>query len=127
LTLQAAPESLPIVRHVLGALPTSWPGADEMLDDVRIAVTEACANVVMHAYPDQADGLLEVHGELEGKRLIVRVRDHGSGMRPRTDSPGLGVGLPLIIALSQEFEITRSDGGAHDVRMTFWSDTNSVV
>lgn len=127
MSLKAAPESLPIIRHVLGALPTSWPAGDSLLDDVRIAVTEACANVVMHAYPDHDDGLLEVHGELDGGRLMVRVRDHGSGMRPRTDSPGLGVGLPLIIALSQELEIGRSREGAHDVRMTFWRDSDGFV
>ena len=119
LTLAARPESLPIVRHVLGALPRSWPVDASVVDDVRIAVTEACANVVMHAYPDSDDGLLEVRGELDGRRLMVRVRDHGCGMRPRMDSPGLGVGLPLIIALTDEFEIAQETAGTNDLHMTF--------
>lgn len=99
----------------------SWVGQTSLLDDMRIAVTEACANVVMHAYPGRDDGVLRVTGEVDGSRLSINVRDDGRGIRPRPDSPGLGIGLPLIVALTEELEIATSSRGWNNVRMTFRS------
>ena len=47
------------------------------------------------------------------------VRDHGSGMAPRVDSPGLGVGLPVMAAIAEALEIDTPDGSGTLVRMTF--------
>ena len=47
------------------------------------------------------------------------VRDWGAGIRPRPDSPGLGLGLPLIGALADAVEFGDADDGATDVRMVF--------
>src|SRR5437763_17182073 len=85
LTLAATPESLPIVRRTLDMLEKCWAAAQEQRDDARIAVSEACSNVVMHAYPGREDGVMVVMGEVEGARLCVRVRDQGCGIKPRTD------------------------------------------
>ena len=52
-------------------------------------------------------------------RLVVTVRDHGSGMAPRVDSPGLGVGLPVMAAIAEALEIDAPDGSGTLVRMTF--------
>jgi anti-sigma regulatory factor (Ser/Thr protein kinase) len=63
---------------------------------VALAVIEACANVVVHAYVD-ADtvGPLELRAHVRGGELIVQVSDEGRGMQPHLDGPGLGMGLPL--------------------------------
>jgi anti-sigma regulatory factor (Ser/Thr protein kinase) len=119
LTLPARPQSLRVVRRALDGIPGGWADQPTSLNDVQIAVTEACANVVMHAYPGRDDGMLEVIGELDDGKLTVWVRDHGPGMTPRADSPGLGVGLPLIVALTDELEIGRTAQGMTNVRMTF--------
>jgi len=50
---------------------------------------------------------------------VVTVRDHGSGMAPRVDSPGLGVGLPVMAAIADALEIDTPDGAGTIVRMTF--------
>src|ERR1700745_3993604 len=52
LTLPARPENVAVVRHVLGAFAQALGLSVELIEDLRLAVTEACTNVVRHAYPD---------------------------------------------------------------------------
>jgi len=88
---------------------------------VALAVTEAFANVVVHAYVD-ADtvGHLELRADVRGDELIVQVSDEGRGMQPRADSPGLGMGLPLIAQMADTFEVLdHQDRPGVAVRMHF--------
>lgn len=119
LSIAARPENVAIVRHALGGVGDVLGLDPEVLDDVRLAVSEACANVVIHAYPEGVDGLLIVQVFTGGDTLNVSVRDHGTGMAPRADSPGLGVGLPLIASLARSLELTAGHGGGTEVRMIF--------
>ena len=121
LAVPARAENVAVVRHLLGGVADALDIAPDVLHDIRLAVSEACANVVVHAYADAVhDGMLEVELRSVGERALeIVVRDHGRGMKPRPDSPGLGVGLPLIAALSAGLELGTSDEGATEVRMTF--------
>jgi serine/threonine-protein kinase RsbW len=127
----------PIVRLRMPALPDAvgvarqaLTGACEVLGlspratgDVRLAVSEACTNVVSHAYRDASEpGELEVEVVLGENELTVIVRDRGSGITPRVESGGLGLGLPLIAALTRRAEIGEQDGGGTEVKMTFATD-----
>jgi len=91
-----------------------------VLDAVRLAVSEAVSNVVVHSYRDA-----ERHGEftisIEGENdvLHVIVRDHGCGMQPRADSPGAGLGLPLIASLADSFSVVVPPDGGTELSMTF--------
>ncbi|HEX6389764.1 MAG TPA: ATP-binding protein [Solirubrobacteraceae bacterium] len=118
LSLPARAENVAVVRHVLGGVGDVLGLDPEVLDDIRLAVSEACANVVVHAYPD-SDGLLVVRVFTYDDVVAVAVRDHGSGMAPRADSPGLGVGLPLIASLTRTLELSAPSGGGTEVRMAF--------
>jgi serine/threonine-protein kinase RsbW len=60
LTLPARAGSLAIVRDALRALGKLLEIDDQKLADVCLAVTEACTNVVVHAYPEGSDGPLDV-------------------------------------------------------------------
>src|ERR1043165_7468810 len=51
LTLPARPEHVAVVRHVLGAFAEALRMPEELIEDLWLAVTEACTNVVRHAYP----------------------------------------------------------------------------
>jgi serine/threonine-protein kinase RsbW len=82
---------------------------------VALAVSEAVTNVVIHAYrerdPDTEPGEVGVTVTIEGDELLVSVADEGMGMRPRGDSPGAGLGLPIIATLADRFEVQQRSGG----------------
>jgi len=119
LLLPARPENVAIVRHALGALGEVLEVDAQTLSDIRLAVTEACTNVVVHAYPDGSEGPLEVLATLAGEELTVVVRDEGEGITPRPDSPGLGLGLPLIASLAEKVQLGHDAQKRTEVRMTF--------
>lgn len=121
LKLPARPENVAVVRHALGGLGEALDVDEQTLADIKLAVTEACTNVVIHAYNGD-DGPLEVDALVDGRRLTVVVRDHGRGIVPRPDSPGLGLGLPLIATLAESLELGKDDGDSTEVRMTFRLD-----
>lgn len=119
LALPARAENIAIVRHALGGFAEAFAVPETKLADIRLAVTEACANVVVHAYPDGEEGTMEVLASMEDGEMVVRVRDWGSGIRPRPDSPGLGLGLSLIAALAETVQLGHDDAEHTEVRMTF--------
>jgi serine/threonine-protein kinase RsbW len=126
LTLPARAENIAIVRHAFGALGEAFDVDAQILSDIRLAVTEACTNVVVHAYPDGSEGPLEVLASLLDEQLTVLVRDEGHGITPRPDSPGLGLGLPLIASLAESVQLGRDEDERTEVRMTF-SLTDSAL
>lgn len=118
LTLPARAENVAVVRHAFGGLGDALEVPDHALADVKLAVTEACTNVVVHAYPDEP-GPMSVSADLDDLSLTVVVSDEGRGILPRPDSPGLGLGLPLIATLASSLELGTDDAGRTEVRMTF--------
>jgi serine/threonine-protein kinase RsbW len=95
-------------------------GADrDALDAIRIAVSEAVSNVVVHGYRGAPDGIFTLAVQAEDGHLQVTVRDEGCGMSPRTDSPGAGLGLPLIARLAATVAVTSPPDGGTEVAMTF--------
>src|SRR5471030_2606797 len=82
LELAAEADNVPLVRHALRGLLEASGSSDERTADIALAVTEACANAVLHAYPGGAGSLVVTAELAPAGRLIVIVRDHGSGMAP---------------------------------------------
>jgi anti-sigma regulatory factor (Ser/Thr protein kinase) len=119
LSLPARAENIALIRHAFGALGETLAVDEQLLSDVRLAVTEACSNVIVHAYADGATGPLEVLATLDGETLTVTVRDEGPGITPHPDSPGLGLGLPLIASLAESVQLGRDERERTEVRMTF--------
>ena len=118
LILPARAENVAVVRHAFGGLGDALDVPDHALADVKLAVTEACTNVVVHAYPD-GPGPMCVSADFDGDSLTVIVSDEGRGILPRPDSPGLGLGLPLIATLAASLELGTNDADQTEVRMTF--------
>ena len=124
----AEPSSVPAARAAVVALARSAEASPDALDDVRLAVSEAVTNVVVHAYAGASDpGPLHVEAHVRGRRLIVEVSDEGGGLRPRPDSPGIGVGLPLISAVTEELRLSNAEGEPSSVAMTFDLDVVRAV
>jgi serine/threonine-protein kinase RsbW len=120
LTMPARPEGVGVVRQALAGVADALDFDASVLADMKMAVTEACTNVVVHAYDD--DGVLEVEMLTGEEGLTIVVRDTGTGIQPRpaaAGAPALGLGLPLIAALSDAFELRGSAGAGTEVRMTF--------
>jgi serine/threonine-protein kinase RsbW len=88
-----------------------------IVEDMRVAVTEACTNVVRHAYTDQGDMSVDV--DLSGPGMCVVVEDQGRGIGAGTDSGGPGLGLSLIAALTSEVQIERGRARGSRLSMRF--------
>jgi serine/threonine-protein kinase RsbW len=108
ITVPANPESVAVVRHAVAGLAERMGMGEPGIGDLKTVVTEACMNVVVHAYEPDSRGPLEVEAVPEEGGLTVAVRDFGSGIRPNPgDERGsLKIGLTLIAALSSSFSIS---------------------
>jgi serine/threonine-protein kinase RsbW len=86
----------------------------EVVDDIGLAVYEALANIIDHAYPDGArHRVFDLHAEREKDMLTVVVADHGRWKPRRTGSASSwrGRGLLLIEKLAAEFELCPNASG----------------
>src|SRR3954467_4924572 len=119
LTLPAQPENVSVIRHVLGAFAEALRLPDELIEDLRLAVTEACTNVVRHAYPEGDPGAVEISIEPRGERVRIVVADAGRGIGTSSDTSGPGLGLPLIAAIADTVDLQSAPGGGCRVAMTF--------
>jgi serine/threonine-protein kinase RsbW len=120
--MPAAPENVAIVRQAAAGLADALHADAATVADLKIAVTEAATNVVLHAYDEF--GPLEVEMTHSGGRLGVSVRDRGQGFSPlpgRLDSTPLGFGFALIASLADQFGIQAGAQGT-EVQMTFAVD-----
>ena len=120
LELDSRPECLTLVRSMLAGLAEPLELNAELLVDLKTAVSEACSNVVLHAYRD-APGPLVVQLNVVDGDIVVTVRDRGSGIRcvasPSEDR--MGVGLAVISALADRAEFLSAPEGGTEVRMSF--------
>ena len=122
---RAEPDALPPVRRAVREFAAVHAVTD--VDAVALAVTEATTNVVIHAYRDQDVGDVRVVACAEPGRLVLVVRDYGCGMRPRHDSPGMGVGLALIGHLAERFDVEAPEGQGTRLRMHFTRATVTAL
>jgi serine/threonine-protein kinase RsbW len=124
LTIPAKPEYITLGRLALTGIARlrDEPFPQEVLGDLKLALTEACTNSVRHAYPGR-EGTVEIFYELHADHLVVEVSDRGEGFErparlrgalPEDELSEGGLGIAIIEALADEFEITeRPEGGSH--------------
>ena len=122
LTFPAKPEYLLLARLALAGVARGLPMNDETLADLKLAVTEACGNVVRHAYTGEP-GSVDVVFELRDSRLEIRITDEGQGLRAPdaipdddpTNGPGAplesGMGMPIIRAIVDELDVGDGPNG----------------
>ena len=91
LDLDSRPETLTLVRGALGGVADQLALDPELLDDLKTAVSEACNNVVMHAYDDQP-GPLGVRLYARPDAIEVVIRDEGNGIAVGPDDSAYVVG-----------------------------------
>jgi len=123
LTIPAKAEYITLVRLALSGLSRLRPLSEEVLGDLKLAVTEACTNSVRHGYED-GEGTVEIVYELQPDRFVVEVSDDGPGFDPSGDRPTEeslaegGLGIAIIKAVSDEFEAGERTAG-HGSKLRF--------
>jgi serine/threonine-protein kinase RsbW len=123
LTIPAKAEYITLGRLALTGIARmhAEPFSQEVLGDLKLALTEACTNSVRHAYAD-GEGTVEITYELHADRLVVEVTDGGEGFEPpardrvvldgETLAEG-GLGIAIIESVADELEIReRAEGGS---------------
>jgi serine/threonine-protein kinase RsbW len=120
LRLESRPQTLTIVRGMLGGVAELLSIDPELLDDLKTSVSEACNNVVLHAYGGEP-GPMEVGLFVTDERFSVRVVDEGVGMPapPPAGDVSQGIGLSVIRALTEDVQFSSAPGGGTEVRMDF--------
>ena len=117
LSLPAQSENLKKIRHAVSDFAASLGVPDETIADLRLAVNEACSNVVRHAYGGTV-GEMRVEARPSGSSLLVFVRDSGRGLSRASHDPGTGLGLRVASAVSSSFAVAQTGEGT-EVRLVF--------
>jgi anti-sigma regulatory factor (Ser/Thr protein kinase) len=114
--LPAVPESIGALRRKAREAAERCGADDQVVADVTLAVSEAATNAVVHGYREAEPGTLALAAETVDGEMHLEVIDDGSGLVPRPDSPGLGLGLPVIARVTDRFEVCPGPRG-HGTRL----------
>jgi serine/threonine-protein kinase RsbW len=120
--LPAHPDRVPAARGAITRLCEHLEIEDGLVGDIRLAVTEACTNCVLHAYEDGCPegATFALEARVEEDTLVVVVRDCGTGvMRPRAASAGLGLGLGVMREVASSLDVRSRPGRGTRVAMRF--------
>ncbi len=122
--LPAKPEYVGVVRLTISGIASRLGYSYDDIEDIKIAVGEACTNVVNHAYKEK-NGQMTIGCEVYQNRLEITVADHGKSFALEelkenlgpicTDKPidqlkEGGLGLFLIDTLMDKVEISNENG-----------------
>lgn len=124
LRIPARAEYIALARLALSGLAEIAALSEEVLADLKLALTEAVSNSVRHAYAD-GSGYVSVAYELSAKTLGIEVVDDGAGFDPERPPPlegdelsEGGLGIAIIRTIADEFDI-QSKPGARGSRLRF--------
>src|SRR4051812_21055138 len=116
----AVAECVSSARRAVSAFAGDHAVIEPPLESLKLALSEAVTNAVMHAYRLSDPGTITVAVEIDTAAVTVVVIDDGDGMTPRIDSPGLGLGMPLMSTLADAIEVGAAPSGRGTaVRMRF--------
>jgi anti-sigma regulatory factor (Ser/Thr protein kinase) len=118
----ARASQVPAIRRAVGDVARGLGADDDVMSQINLAVSEAATNAVLHAYRDRAAedaGDVRVCVRGSAGHLVVHIHDDGMGLAPRSDSPGLGLGLCLMAHETNHFEIRKTPAGGTEVVLHF--------
>jgi anti-sigma regulatory factor (Ser/Thr protein kinase) len=112
LRLPAEPDQVPVARRAVAEFCEQFGMPAPLIDDVKLVVTEACTNVVLHAYGvAEPRPTFDLHAHVEHGSLLVSVSDQGRGIAAPSPNRGLGLGLRLALQLAGGVHTRDADGG----------------
>src|SRR5690349_12082883 len=116
-TFPGTPPGVGELRRAVAEIARQAGMPETDVDAVRLAASEAASNAVIHAYRER-QGDLRLRAKIEQGELRLVIADEGEGLAPRTDSPGLGLGMPIMAHISDRFEIVSGPGGT-EIHLAF--------
>jgi serine/threonine-protein kinase RsbW len=117
LTIPARAEYITLCRLALTGIARLRELSDELLADLKLALTEAASNSVRHAYGDKDAGVVDISYQLFSDRLVIEVTDDGEGFDPAEAEGSVaelsegGLGIAIIRAIADEVEFGAQPGG----------------
>jgi serine/threonine-protein kinase RsbW len=117
----ATPESIAVARNEIARRAGEAGASDELLADIRLAVSEACTNAIQHSYVsgEARSQTFSVSTAARSGVFSVWVADEGRGVPASRPSPGMGIGLKIMSELAHDFRIGVLPDGATQVELHF--------
>jgi serine/threonine-protein kinase RsbW len=122
LTIPARAEYITLCRLALTGIARLRELSDELLADLKLALTEAASNSVRHAYGDKDAGVVDISYQLFSDRLVIEVTDEGEGFDPAEAEGNAaelsegGLGIAIIRAIADEVEFAAQPGKGSRLR-----------
>lgn len=125
LTIKAIPENVGLARIAVAVFAANLPFTITEIDEIKVAVSEAVTNAVVHAYPDGA-GTVELRAEVSEEGLLIAVRDWGIGIPDldqarkhgySSDPERLGMGFYFMEELMDSVDVESEPGSGTTVIM----------
>jgi serine/threonine-protein kinase RsbW len=117
LTIPARAEYITLCRLALTGIARLRELSDELVADLKLALTEAASNSVRHAYGDKDAGVVDISYQLFSDRLVIEVTDEGEGFDPAEAEGNAaelsegGLGIAIIRAIADDVEFGVRPGG----------------
>lgn len=120
LLLPAAPANVATARRAISGLCDHLEIHGEAAEDIRLAVTEACAACVEHSRGAEGIATLAIDANLDGDSLLVVVRDFAGGLvRGPIRGGNRGLSLRLVTRLAERTDVSSLTSGGLRVAMRF--------
>jgi len=132
LSIPGKPEYVGTVRLAVSHVAASAGFDVEAIDDIKVAVSEACTNSICHSN-HTSEYTYDVIIEREENRLTISVEDKGVGFKTESyvapvpgETRGSGMGIFIVRALMDEVEIKSEVGIGTNIRMTKYLQSRSA-
>jgi serine/threonine-protein kinase RsbW len=137
LSLPAIAGYVSVARLTVAGIASRMNFTVEDIEDIKVAVSEACTNVVLYAYKEVKEGLVDVTCTIYEDQLEMEIKDDGCGFDPKAvkdskvenedeEATNLGLGLAFIDSLMDECEVVSTIGSGTTVRMVKSLSSSSV-
>jgi anti-sigma regulatory factor (Ser/Thr protein kinase) len=117
-TFPATAESVPLARRLVVDFAERAGASQDLIDSIRLVVSEAVTNAVVHAY-HEVGGEVHVTAALASDELWILIGDDGHGLEVGSRRPGLGIGLALIASTCDQFSVVKRSSTGTELRMRF--------
>jgi anti-sigma regulatory factor (Ser/Thr protein kinase) len=112
LVIPARPDYLSVCRQALAGAVRGLPLSDDALEDLKLVLSEVCANAIVHGYGSEG-GVIEVQFRTSDDEIELSVTDHGAGYSSDPTTAHRGMGMSLLEHLCDRYDVqpNRASGG----------------